>query len=70
MSKTASIGLFRLRHLLWGRLMVTIDRLLMNSSRIAIRNAATPCRVRSLRPCKYSDFRANRPIETTTVNLR
>ena len=41
MSKTASIGLLPANSL-FGRLMATIDRLLMASARIAIRNGDLP----------------------------
>jgi hypothetical protein len=41
MSKTASIG-FAPSHGLFGRLMVAIDRLLMASARIAVRNGDLP----------------------------
>jgi len=44
MSKTASIGLAPSATLfaLFGRLMVTIDRLLMTSARVAVRNGDLP----------------------------
>lgn len=41
MSKTASIGLPTSNTLL-GRLMATVDRWLMNSARIAVRNGDLP----------------------------
>ena len=41
MSKTASIGLAP-STTLFGRLMVTIDRLLMISARVAVRNGDLP----------------------------
>ena len=41
MSKTASIGLLP-SSTLFGRLMATIDRLLMASARISIRNGDLP----------------------------
>jgi hypothetical protein len=41
MSKTASIG-FVPSHGLFGRLMLSIDRLLMASARIALRNGDLP----------------------------
>ncbi len=41
MSKTAAFGLVS-SPTLFGRLMATIDRLLMASARIAIRNGDTP----------------------------
>jgi hypothetical protein len=41
MSKTASIGLAP-SATLFGRLMVTIDRLLMTSARVAVRNGDLP----------------------------
>ncbi|MEI9925759.1 MAG: hypothetical protein WDN50_22145 [Bradyrhizobium sp.] len=41
MSKTAALGLVP-SPTLFGRLMATIDRLLMASARIAIRNGDTP----------------------------
>jgi hypothetical protein len=41
MSKTASIGLAPTSSL-FGRLMATIDRLLMASARIAVRNGDLP----------------------------
>ena len=41
MSKTASIGLVP-SATLFGRLMVTIDRLLMTSARVAVRNGDHP----------------------------
>ena len=41
MSKTASVG-FAASTTLFGRLMATIDRLLMASARIAIRNGDLP----------------------------
>jgi hypothetical protein len=41
MSKTAALGVAP-SHTLFGRLMATIDRLLMASARIAIRNGDLP----------------------------
>ena len=41
MSKTASIG-FVPSNSLFGRLMASIDRLLMSSARIAVRNGDLP----------------------------
>ena len=42
MSKTAAIGLVP-SSALFGRLLATIDRLLMQSAQIAIRNGDLPC---------------------------
>jgi hypothetical protein len=41
MSKTAAIG-FAPSNTLFGRLMASIDRLLMSSARIAVRNGDLP----------------------------
>ena len=41
MSKTASVG-FATSNSLFGRLMATIDRLLMTSARAAVRNGDLP----------------------------